>query len=98
MQIRITGHQMEVTDALRKHAEEAIDKVSHHTGTPGNAHVVLEVNKQEHICNITMDIGNENFSAKSGNDNMYHAIDQTVNKILRQVEKNKNRQKEARRR
>ena len=98
MQIRVTGHQMEITDALRQHAEDAVGKVSHHTDTPGNAHVVLEVVKQEHICNITIDIGNESFSAKSGNDNMYQAIDQAVGKIARQVEKSKNRQKESRRR
>lgn len=98
MQINITGHQMEVTDALRQRVEEMLDKINNHTDvTIGNAHVVLEVKKQQHLCSILIDIGGESFSAKDDSDNMYQAIDRAVDKICRQMQQSKNRHKDSRR-
>lgn len=97
MQIDITGHQMDITDALRQHVTKAVAKLEDLTDAAiGNIHVVLEVNKQRQHCSMTVNISGDCFTAKDDSDNMYSAIDHAVGKIRRQMETSKSRHKEAR--
>ena len=98
MQIDITGHQMEVTPALRQHIEEMAEKINQLTNTAiGNVHVVLEVSKQRHVCSMTIHIGGAAFTAKEESSDMYHAIDGVNTKIRQQMRKLKARHKDTRR-
>ena len=98
MQINITGHHLEVTAALRQRVEEMVGKIDGHTdATISNVHVVLEVNKQQHLCSIQIEIGGDAYAAKDSSDNMYQAIDRAADKICRQMQQSKNRHKGARR-
>lgn len=98
MQIDITGHHMEITDGLRQRVEEIIGRLNNHTDTAiGRAHVVLEVIKQQHHCDIRLTIGGDTFIAQDNADDMYVAIDHAAGKIHRQMQDSKNRQKVSRR-
>ncbi len=89
---------MEITDALRQRIAEVIQHLDEHTDSPiGHTHVILEVSKQQHQCDMQIQIGSDNFVAKDHADNMYTAIDRVADKIRRQMEKIKSRQKDSRR-
>lgn len=99
MQINITGHHMEVTDALKNRITDAVGKLEHQGRQAiDHAHVTLEVSRQSHHCGITMAMGSDQYAAKDEADDMYTAIDRATDKLRRQIQADKSRQKEARRR
>ncbi|WP_419652938.1 ribosome hibernation-promoting factor, HPF/YfiA family, partial [Thiolapillus sp.] len=43
MQLSVTGHHVELTDALRSYAEEKIKRIERHFDHVTNVHVILSV-------------------------------------------------------
>ncbi len=87
MQITITGHNIEVTDALKDHAEEKVAKIRRFLNTTINAHVILKVEKLDHIAEIIIHANGVDFQGVDKHENMYTAIDNAMSKIDRQAKK-----------
>ncbi|MGU9952279.1 MAG: ribosome hibernation-promoting factor, HPF/YfiA family [Gammaproteobacteria bacterium WSBS_2016_MAG_OTU1] len=92
MQIEITGHHLEITDALRQHIGKRLERLNQHQDSPLDyVHVVLEITKNTHQCDIKTHHGHDEFIAQGNDDDMYTAIDRAASKIERQLQNAKGR-------
>jgi len=89
MQINFTGHSVEVTPALRNLVENKFEKVQRHFDHLTSAHVTFNVQKLEHIAEITVHAPKHQFHAEGRAEDMYKAIDEMINSLDRQVVKHK---------
>ena len=89
MQLNITGHHVEVTDALRAYVTEKLDRVERHFDHVTNVHVVLSVEKLRQKAEATINITGNQLHAVAEDEVMYAAIDALVDKLDRQVKKHK---------
>ncbi|SCN47717.1 ribosome hibernation-promoting factor, HPF/YfiA family [methanotrophic endosymbiont of Bathymodiolus puteoserpentis (Logatchev)] len=89
MQVSITGHHVEVTEAMKQHVEEKIGKLKRHFDNVTDVHVILTVEKLEQKAEATVQISGATLFADDVQDNMYTAIDNMVDKLDRQIIKHK---------
>ncbi len=89
MQINFTGHQMELTPALRTFTQEKFDKLARHFDKITAINVVFDVEKLRQIAEATILIAKGELHARSESEDMYATIDSLVNKLDRQLIKHK---------
>lgn len=93
MQINLTGHHVEVTDALHDYVHTKFAKLERHFEHINNVHVVLNVEKLNQIAEATVHLNGGEVHAASQNQDMYAAIDLLIDKLDRQVIKHKEKLK-----
>jgi putative sigma-54 modulation protein len=91
MQLNISGHHIDVTDALRSYAEEKLRKLERHYENITNAHVVLSVDKLEQRAEATVHVSGGELFADAASENLYAAIDALIDKLDRQLIRHKER-------
>lgn len=80
-----SGRHIDVTPALKAHTEEQFKKLEHvFDGKAIKAHIVLEVERGRHRCEINLNWRTEVLTASSTSADMYQSISQTVAKIEKQ--------------
>jgi putative sigma-54 modulation protein len=91
MNIDLTGHHVNITDALRAYVNDKMNRLERHFDHMTKAHVVLEVEKQRHIAEATIHMPgrNGNVHANSVQEDMYAAIDTLIDKLDRQIIRHK---------
>ena len=89
MQLTITGHHIDVTEALRNKVESKIAKLERHFDHLTNIHCVLSVEKLEHKAEATVHLSGGTIFADAIDQDMYTAVDSLVDKLSRQVIKHK---------
>lgn len=89
MQLSITGHHIDVTDALKEYVADKLQKLERHYDHITNAHVVLSVQKLQQRAEATVHISGAELFAESDCDDMYAAIDKLADKLDRQILKHK---------
>ncbi|MFT5112797.1 MAG: putative sigma-54 modulation protein [Parasphingorhabdus sp.] len=89
MQISVSGQHMDVTDALRSHVEDKMQKINRHFDHVTDTHVVLLVEKNRHNAEATINGKGLNFHATAEADDMYSAIDAMISKLDRQLLRHK---------
>ncbi len=89
MQVSISGQHMDMTDALKQHVSEKMDKIILHFDHVTNAQVVLHVEKEEHLAEANIHAKGASIHATGAASDMYAAIDDMIAKLDRQVLKHK---------
>ncbi len=89
MQLIITGHHLEVTEALKAHIHSKFEKLARHSDNVADVHVILSVEKLIQKAEATLQVSGENFFAEDHQEDMYDAIDELVDKLDRQITKHK---------
>ncbi|WP_040726002.1 ribosome hibernation-promoting factor, HPF/YfiA family [Thiomicrorhabdus sp. Kp2] len=89
MQINITGHHIDVTDALRTYVSEKMTKLSRHFDHVTNVHVILTVEKQSQKAEATVHVSGTDLFAQHDTEDMYASIDGLIDKLDRQIVKHK---------
>ena len=93
MQITIQGHQVDVTPALRDYAMGKFDRVTRHFDHLHELTIVLGIEKVLHKADATMQFSGKKagrtLHANATATDMYAAIDALVDKIDKQVKKQK---------
>ena len=92
MQITITGHQLEVTEALREYINNKFAKLERHFDKITSIRVTLSVEKVMQKIDATLLISGGEIIANAEHDDMYAAIDLLVDKLDRQLIKHKEKQ------
>lgn len=94
MQVSITGHQIQVTEALKNYIHEKFARLERHFDRVMDVHVVLEVEKLAQKAEATVQVNGANLFAEDTQSDLYVAIDGLVDKLDRQLlkykEKNQN--------
>jgi putative sigma-54 modulation protein len=93
MQVKITGHHVEVTEALRTHCEEKMAKVKNHFDQAINVNITLEVDNKVQKASANLHASGHDFHAEASETDMYVAIDMMTDKLDRQVLKHKEKLK-----
>lgn len=96
MQVNLTGHHVDLTDALRAYVDEKIAKLERHFDHVTNVHVILSMEKLSKKAEATVHIAGADVFADSVHEDMYAAIDSLVDKLDRQVLKHKEKLKSHR--
>ena len=92
MQINITGHQFEVTSALRAYVTEKLQRISRHFDHVISINVILKVeNPQQQQAEATVHAAGKSLFAQDSDPDMYAAIDGLADKLDKQVRRYKDR-------
>ncbi len=89
MQISLTGHHVEITDALRSYVDSKFERLERHFDKVTNVHVILTVEKLRQKAEATLHLNGNDIFADAIEEDMYAAIDGLVDKLDRQVKKHK---------
>jgi len=89
MNLKITGHHVEVTPAIREYATTKLDRVIRHFDNVTSVTVILSVEKLQQRAEVTVHVRGKDIYVESNDADMYAAIDSMVDKLDRQVLKYK---------
>ncbi len=89
MQINISGHHVEVTQALKDYVQSKVDKLERHFEYITNVQVTLTVEKLIQKAEATVHASGAELHANADDENMYAAIDGMTDKLDRQLLKHK---------
>ncbi|EEX95236.1 ribosome hibernation protein YhbH [Vibrio orientalis CIP 102891 = ATCC 33934] len=89
MQINLTGHHVDLTDSMQDYVNEKFQKLERFFDHINSIHVVLKVEKLRQIAEATLHVNQAEIHASSDDENMYAAIDSLVDKLVRQLNKHK---------
>ena len=89
MQLKISGHHIEITEALREFINKKFNKLMSHSDSITNAQVTLTVEKTRQMAEANIHIKGADIVASSEHQDMYAAVDLLVDKMDRQLLKHK---------
>jgi len=89
MQVNISGHHVEVTEALHLYVHEKLEKIERHFDQIGNVQVTLSVEKTRQKAEASVNIKGAQLHADAVHDDLYAAIDLMNDKLDRQILKHK---------
>lgn len=87
MQIRITGRKhLEITPAIRDYAQEKAGKLQRYFNGVSEVEVVADKPDRDFFCEMIVHVdGHDPFVGTSRHGDLYACIDQTVDKLERQL-------------
>lgn len=93
MNIIIRGSKLEVTDAMESYAKEKLERLNKYLEDVDNikATVVAKVHGHLNTVEVTIPLKNFILRAEEVQDDYYAAIDTVIDKLERQIRKNKTR-------
>lgn len=94
MNLTISGHQLEVTPAIREYVVTKLGRVLRHFDHIIDTQVILSVAKLRHTADVTVRVPGKDIHCEATDENLYAAIDALVDKLDRQVLKYKNKLQE----
>ena len=94
MNLNISGHHIDMPDALHDYVASKMGRIERHFDHVIDAEVVLEVEKVRHKAEATMQLRGATVHAESTQDDMYAAIDCMIDKLDRQTRRHKEKAKD----
>lgn len=90
MNIKISGHHIEVTPALREYVLSKFDRVARHIDGVADVTIILSVEKlkekeRRQTAQATLRVKGCDIVVAQSHEDLYAAIDQLMNKLDRQV-------------
>ncbi len=89
MQMTISGHHVEVTQALKDYVGEKLGRVERHFDQITSLQVILSVDKLIQKAEATLRAAGAEIFANAESNDMYAAIDDLTDKLDRQIKKHK---------
>lgn len=89
MQMKITGLQLDITDALRNYVSEKAARLERHFDRIISAQITLEVDKLQQKAEGTLHLAGTDLVAEAEHTDMYAAIDLLMDRLDRQLIKHK---------
>lgn len=92
MQLNISGHHVDLTEALKEYVGTKMNKLERHFDQISNTQVTLSVVKLRQTAEATLHVAGGEIHGKAQHEDMYAAIDQLIDKLDRQILKHKEKQ------
>ncbi|OUS31717.1 ribosomal subunit interface protein [Gammaproteobacteria bacterium 45_16_T64] len=89
MQLNISGHHVEVTDALKEYVSGKLEKLENHSADIISIKAILSLEKTRQKAEATIHVRGADLFANAEHEDMYAAIDLLSDKLDRQVIKHK---------
>jgi putative sigma-54 modulation protein len=83
MNMKITGHHVELTPAIREYASNKLERVIRHFDHVTSVHVILSVDKLVQKAEVTLHVKGKDIYADATDANLYAAIDLVTDKLDR---------------
>lgn len=96
MNLTISGHQLEVTDALKSYARGKVQRLTEPFEKVIDVHVILGTEKLAQYAEATVNLRGKTLFAKAEGQDVYAAIDGLMDKLDRQLVRYKERAGEHR--
>jgi ribosome hibernation promoting factor len=96
MNLSVSGHHLEVTQAIRSYVRAKLERVTRHFDHVIDAHVILTVDKLKQKAEVTLHVRGKELHCESEEPDLYAAIDLLADKLDRQVLKYKDKRYEKR--
>ncbi len=96
MQTSVTFKNIESSEHLTAYVSNKLNRFDKYLENPAEANVVLSVEKFRHIAEISIVGDRLNIYGKEETSDMYSAIDMVLDKIEKQIKKNKEKVKDRR--
>ena len=95
MNINVTCRHMDLTDALRDHAEGAVSETLDSFPRIEFVHVILDVQRHLHMAEVVIQ-GKDKIRVEGSaeSDDMYNSIDRAVEKAEKQLRKRRDKAKD----
>lgn len=93
MKFNIHGKKLDVTDSIKQYIEEKIGKLDKYFENPNDiiATVLIKLRGNEQVVEVTINTNKFILRGEESNKDLYASIDKVVDKIERQIRKNKTR-------
>ena len=91
MKVKVIGKNIEVTEALRNIVEKKISRLDRYFGSDVEAHTTMSVQKNNHTIEVTIPFNGVILRAEERNEDMYISLDIVMDKLERQIRKQKTR-------
>ena len=89
MQLTISGHHLEITEAIREYVNSKFAKLERHYDQITSTSVILTVDKLSQSAEATVHVSGAELFADSQHEDLYAAIDSLTDKLDRQLIKYK---------
>jgi putative sigma-54 modulation protein len=96
MQTSVTFKNLDPSDHLKSYVGDKLDRFDKFLDNPAEANVVLAVEKFRHIAEINISGDRLSIIGKEETVDMYSAIDMVLDKLEKQIKKNKQKIRERR--
>ena len=87
MNIKFSGHNIEITDALREITAKKFAKLERFYSAINEVHVIFRVDKTIQSLEVSLNVWKNHIHAHAESEVLYDAIDDVVEKLYRQLEK-----------
>jgi len=91
MNLKVSGHHLDVTPAINTYIEEKLARISRHFDQVMDVDVILSVNKLDQKAEAKVHLSGKDFFCESTDSDMYAAIDSLADKLDRVVLRHKER-------
>lgn len=93
MNIIIRGSKLEITEAMESYAKEKIRRLEKYleNSEDAKATILAKIHGHQHVVEVTIPLKNFILRAEESQNDFYAAIDTVVDKLERQIRKNKTR-------
>jgi len=98
MQVNVSGHHLDITDALKSYVDTKLERLERHFDRITNVNVILKVEKQRQKAEATIRISGGEVFAEAEAEDLYAAIDLLADKLDRQLIKRKEKSKDRKQR
>jgi putative sigma-54 modulation protein len=98
MKVHFTCRRTSLTPAIRSFAEEKIERLSRFLDEGSEIHVVLAVEKHRHQAEMMINSSRRHFAGTAITEDLYSAVGLVLEKIEKQLRRDKTRRADRRRR
>ncbi|MGB8338670.1 MAG: ribosome-associated translation inhibitor RaiA [Burkholderiales bacterium] len=89
MNITLTGHNLDITTAIRSYVTSKFERINRHSDQVIDVNVIMTVEKLRHKVEANVHLSGKDIHAETIDENMYAAVDLLVDKLGRQINKHK---------
>ncbi len=96
MLINISGHHLDVTEAIKDYVNNKLNKLTLHNDSISSINVILSVDKLIQKAEANIHVSGKDLFAEATSEDLYTAIDSLSDKLDRQIIKHKGKHRSHR--
>ena len=96
MKLTVTGRKIEITDGIRTHLNDKMNKTIADLDEAADVHVALAVEKHRHFAEVTAKTKEFTLHSQEETNDLYTSMDRALEKLEKQIQKNKEKVKALR--
>jgi putative sigma-54 modulation protein len=89
MNVKITGKNIEITDAIRDYIEKKVEKLEKLEGKNTDISVTCSTEREQQIIEIIVNSDGDFIKISESNEDLYASVDLVIDKVERQMRKEK---------